>query len=81
MRAIKRKGSNPRGNLKNFAEENAQFGVKNEVDLVLQRIAGQKDRTQGDFSKAKGMFDRGLISYSQDQKPTKQKRREKYLTI
>lgn len=80
-RAISRKGKNPKANNKNFEEENRSFGVKNEVDLVLQRIAGQKDRTEGDFLKAQGMHNRGMISYSGDANESKSKKQEKYLTV
>ena len=34
-RAIARKSGHPTQNAKNFADENKQFGVKNDVDLVL----------------------------------------------
>jgi len=36
-------------NARDFAAENRTFGVKNEVDLVLQRIAGMKGRSDADF--------------------------------
>ena len=36
-----------------------------EVDLVLQRIAGQKPYGMDDFAKAENKFDRDLIRYSQ----------------
>lgn len=49
--------------------------------MVLQKIAGQKNYGEADFKKAKRMFDSQLISYSEDQKVTKQKRKEKYLTV
>lgn len=51
-RTISRKGKDPKNNIRNFEEENRQFGVKNEVDLVLQRISGLKDYSKGDFEKA-----------------------------
>ena len=59
-RAIPRKGKNPEAHRKDFDAENAEFGVKNEVDLVLEHIAGEKhftDTSQG-FIKAKGLYDR-----------------------
>jgi hypothetical protein len=35
IRAISRKSSKPKANKKNYEQENKDFGVKNEVDLVL----------------------------------------------
>ena len=37
-----RKSAKPQANKKNYDEENASHGVAHEVDLVLQKIAGQK---------------------------------------
>mmetsp|Transcript_8819 Transcript_8819/g.13595 ORF Transcript_8819/g.13595 Transcript_8819/m.13595 type:complete len:259 (-) Transcript_8819:147-923(-) len=39
-RTISRKSVNPKANRKNYEQENSDFGVATEVDLVLQRIAG-----------------------------------------
>lgn len=39
-RSVMRKGKNPTHNKKNYEEENKAFGIKNDVDLVLEKIAG-----------------------------------------
>ena len=59
------------------------FGVENEVDLVLQNIAGQKNYTQEDFNKAKSQYDRNLQKFSQDSGDLKNqaKKEERFLTI
>jgi hypothetical protein len=82
LRPIKRKGSQPKANARDFEAENANFGVKNEVDLVLQRIAGQKQYGEKDFNKAKGMYNRQTLNYSADEKGQhNNKKAEKYLTV
>lgn len=81
QRTISRKSKNPKQNARNFGDENRSFGVTNEVDLVLQRIAGLKDRSQGEFQVAKGQYGRQMINYSEDLKAMKQKKRERYLTV
>jgi len=80
-RSIKRKKDNPTMNARDFAAENRSFGVKNEVDLVLQRIAGQKGYDQNDYKKAQGMFERKLINYSEDLKVMKSKKAQTFLTV
>lgn len=42
QRTVMRKTSKPQANKRNYDEENANHGVAHEVDLVLQKIAGQK---------------------------------------
>ena len=66
-----RKGKNPTHNKKNYEEENKAFGIKNDVDLVLERIAGQKNYSETDFNKAKKKYDTQLLSYSGDSKVAK----------
>ena len=80
-RTVQRKSKNPKNNNRNYDEENRNFGVKNEVDLVLQKIAGLKEYGKDDHQKASGMFNRNLIKYSEDLKQMKQKKAEKYLTV
>jgi hypothetical protein len=82
-RAIPRKGKNPEAHRKDFNRENVEFGVKNEVDLVLEHIAGQKiyNSESAGFLKAKGLYDRQMINYSADAKVTKEKKKETYLTV
>ena len=76
-----RKNVKPQANRRNYEEENQSHGVAHEVDLVLQKIAGQKQYGQADFQKAQGQYNRGLISYSGDIGQTKKKKQEKYLTV
>lgn len=73
-RTLKRKPTNPQANRKDFKKENEEFGVGHEVELVLQKIAGQKNYTEDDFEIAKGKFDKELIKYSQDLGTTKKKK-------
>jgi len=40
--------------------------VQNEVDLVLQQIAGQKNYNEDDFKAAEVKFHKELIKYSGD---------------
>jgi hypothetical protein len=49
-------------------------GVAHEVDLILQKIAGQKMYSREDYEKAQGQYGRGLINYSGDIGLTKQKK-------
>ena len=60
-----RKG-NPKANKKNYDEENKNFGVENEVDLVLQNIAGQKNYNKEDYALADGKFERDLHRFSNE---------------
>ena len=48
IRAIPRKGAHPKANTRNFDDENKQFGAPNDIDLVMQKIAGQKKRSSED---------------------------------
>ena len=61
IRAIPRKGAHPKANTKNYTDENKQFGETNDVDLVMQRINGQKKRSDEDRKTAEGKFGRGTI--------------------
>ena len=83
IRAISRKSSKPKANKKNYEQENKDFGVKNEVDLVLQRIAGQKEirKTDFEYQEAKGQYARGMHAYSGDGGQTKKKKQVSYLTV
>lgn len=56
-------------------------GVAKEVDLVLQRIAGQKPYGMDDFEKAENKFDRDLLRYSQEVREMKQAKAQRYLTV
>ena len=81
QRTVMKKKGNPQANKRNYDEENLSHGVAHEVDLVLQKIAGQKQYGQDEFLKAQGQYNRGLISYSGDIGQTKQKKQERYLTV
>jgi hypothetical protein len=83
VRTKPRKGKDPQMNARDFKQENVQHGVTNEVDLVLQRIAGHKTihDTDDEYVKAQGYFSRQLFDYSQTLKSVKQKKDTKYLTV
>ena len=42
---------------KNYEEENEKFGIKNDVDLVLEKIAGTKNYNEAENEKAKRKYD------------------------
>lgn len=46
---IARKSKNPKQNARDFAQENRDQGEKNEVDLVLQKMAGLQERSESEF--------------------------------
>ena len=81
QRTVMRKTSKPQANKRNYDEENVSHGVAHEVELVLQKIAGQKQYNQDEYAKAKGQYDRSLINYSGDIGKTKKSKQEKYLTV
>lgn len=83
VRTKPRKGKEPKINNRDFLEENINHGVKNEVDLMLQRVNGHRkiNAEDDDFKKAQGYYSRQLFDYSQTLKNVKKKKEIKYLTV
>ena len=83
-RTIKRKPDDPKANKRNFDQEDKDFGA-NEVELVLQRIAGEpvytKEQMDNRLNFTEGKVNRGLIKYAGEKGKTKQAKIDKYLTV